>query len=274
MAPTSMPSQSGVSVTPEYQAAAPQPVWPPYPPAAGGVETAMFPMVAEPMPARSASTVRVPLLADELFYVLLDDRNGKLRVHADLAGRALAAALFAELVLGRFISIDDDGVYLDDDARRLATVPRDALQHMVLDVVLGQDEPLAPQHWISYVAATAETEVADRLGRANQITANQRRRITGKVNIYQPARPNDAAWPRARLSEHCRTGRILSQTDLLLVGICHAAGLLHDVLVTAPSGTYDAAVQHVETQLRGHESIFALLHALDRMVTAKAGQLA
>ncbi|GAA0490708.1 hypothetical protein Ade02nite_23600 [Paractinoplanes deccanensis] len=206
-----------------------------------------------------------------MFYIMLDDRTGTLRAHSDLAGKALAAALLAEL--GPWFELDDEIVEPTYDARQRGTVPRDALGHKVLDTILGQRPSLALKEWIAFLADTAEEEVADRLCRANEITVSHRRRLTGKVNVYEPARRTDAAWPRARLSDQCCTGRALSHTDAILVGLCHASGLLHDVLLAAPPGTYESAMQQVAAQLEEPYDV-VLLDVLERMVNAKTGQLA
>jgi hypothetical protein len=227
--------------------------------------------VVEPHGAQAVSTY---LFADDVFFIALDDRTGQMRAHADVVGPALAGALLAELATGAWIEVDRGLLEPATDAWRRQTVPRDALAHKVLDTVLGQREPLPVQQWISFLADTAEREVADRLGRANQILVEQRRRVLSSSTVYKPADTNNAAWPRARLSEHCRTHRHLSDDDVVLAGLCHASGLLHNVLDAAPAGTYDYALRQVQSALADKPAVLAVLGAVESTVTAGASQLA
>ena len=102
----------------------------------------------------------------------------------------------------------------------------------------------------------------------------RRRRGLGKGTAYQPADANDAAWPRARLSEQCRTRRHLEDHDVLLVGLCDASGLLHDVLDAAPAGTYEEALQQVHARVGPASAVAALLAAVEDTVTTDASTLA
>ncbi|MEU4215859.1 GPP34 family phosphoprotein [Actinoplanes sp. NPDC026623] len=231
----------------------------------------MFAAVSDP--ARPQA-VRGYGFADDLFFVALDDRSGLLRVHGDLVGAALAGALLVELAVGKWIEVNDDLVKPSTEALRQRTVPWDALAHKVLDTVLGQRDPLPSREWIAFLADGAEREVADRLARANLISVQRRRRALSMCTFYQPAEKNTAAWPRARLSEHCRVRRELDHRDIVLAGLCHASGLLHNVLDGAPAGTYEQAIQQVYTRLAASASVVALLDAVESTVTADASKLA
>lgn len=233
--------------------------------------TAVFPTITE---AVRPHAVRGGRVADDLFFIALDDRNGLMRVHSDVVGLALAGALLVELALHEWIEVDDDSVEPSADAARRESVPWDALAHKVLDTVLGQHEVLSPREWIEFLSVTAEQEVADRLARANRIVVEHRRRGFRKGNAYEPADANAAAWPRARLSEHCRAHRDLNGHDIALVGLCHASGLLRDVLVAAPAGTYEQTMQQVNDRVAAVPSIVALFGAIESAVAAVASRLA
>ncbi|MEU7906384.1 GPP34 family phosphoprotein [Actinoplanes sp. NPDC049118] len=213
-------------------------------------------------------------LADDLFFIALDDRTGLLRVHGDVVGSVLAGALLVELALGEWIEVLDESVELTGDALLRRKVPLDSLAHKILDTVLGQPDLLSPREWIVFLAGSAEREVADRLARSNQISIERRRRGLSRGTAYQPAEINNAAWPRARLSEHCRSRRDLDVYDVVLAGLCHASGLLHNVLDAAPAGTYEQAMQQVHARLRPFPSVVALLDAVENRVTADAATLA
>ncbi|MET8154701.1 GPP34 family phosphoprotein, partial [Actinoplanes sp. NPDC049668] len=234
-------------------------------------ETTAFATVAN---AARPQAVHGSRIADDLFFVALDDRTGLLRVHGDVVGSVLAGALLAELAVGEWIEVIGDLVKPSGEALRQRTVPGDALAHKVLDTVLGQRDPLPSREWIAFLAAMAEREVADRLARANLIAVQRRRRGLSKGFVYRPAEANLAAWPRARLSEHCRARRELDSHDIVLAGLCHASGLLHHVLDAAPPGTYEQAMQQVCTRLAESASVVALLDAVESTVTADAFKLA
>ena len=212
--------------------------------------------------------------ADDVFFIALDDRTGQMRAHADVVGPALAGALLAELAAGEWIEVDRGLLEPATDTRRRQTVPRDALVHKVLGTVLCEGNWLPVEQWISFLAGTAEREVAERLGRANKIQVEQRRRGLAKSTAYKPADTNNAAWPRARLSEYCRTHRQLADDDVVLAGLCHASGLLHNVLDAAPAGTYDYALQQIQAGLGAKPDVLAVLGAVESAVTAGASQLA
>ncbi|MEU4243118.1 GPP34 family phosphoprotein [Actinoplanes sp. NPDC026619] len=219
--------------------------------------------------------VRSDRVADDLFLVLLDDGNGQMRAHSDVIGSVLAGALLVELAVGGWIEVDAESVEPTTEARQQDMVPGDALAHLMLDTVLGQLEPLSPRDWIAFLADSAEQEVADRLARWNLISVQQRRRVLGGKGVsYKPANNNVAAWPRARLSEHCRRGRELGSHDLALTGLCHASGLLRNVLDGAPAGMYDRAMREVHTRLGPYPSVIALFAAVEGAVTADASALA
>ena len=266
----------GTSADREHPQQAPSPYAPPRAPAwhahvPGPADVDSPAGSVDPHRAQAVSTYR---FADDVFFIALDDRTGQMRAHADVIGPALAGALLAELAAGKWIEVDRGLLEPATDARRRQTVPRDALAHKVLDTVLGQIDPLPVEQWISFLASTAEREVAERLGRANKILVEQRRRGLGKSTVYKPADTNNAAWPRARLSEHCRTHRQLADDDAVLAGLCHASGLLHNVLDAAPAGTYDYALQQIQAGLGAKPDVLAVLGAVESTVTAGASQLA
>jgi hypothetical protein len=212
-------------------------------------------------------------IADDLFLLMLDDRSGRLRVHGDVVGAVLAAALLAELAAGDWIVVGDEALEPGPVAVRRERVPVDALAHLTLETILGRRELRGVREWIAVLAGTAERDVAERLGRAKRISV-KRRRGFGGGNLYPPTNTNDAAWPRARISDHCRSRRRLDFPDVVLVGLCHAAGLLHNVLDDAPDGTYEAAMRQVTDRLAQRPSVTALLIALESSVRADASALA
>ncbi|MEV4709605.1 GPP34 family phosphoprotein [Actinoplanes sp. NPDC049316] len=274
-------SRGAYPVTTSFAREAPQPspYAPPHAPAwhahvpgpADAGSPADVEAIANPDRAQAMNTFP---FADDVFFVALDDRTGQMRAHPDVVGAALAGALLAELAAGEWIEVYRERLEPAADARRGKTVPRDALAHKVLDTILGQADFLPVEQWVSFLADTAEQEVAERLGRANQIVVEQRRRVLSTSTIYKPADKNNAAWPRARLSEQCRAHRQLDAGDVVLAGLCHASGLLHNVLDAAPAGTYDYTMQQIQSRLADHPCVLAVLGAVESIVTARASQLA
>src|SRR5690349_8382104 len=79
-------------------------------------------------------------IADDLFLLMLDDRSGRLRVHGDVVGAVLAAALLAELAAGDWIVVGDEALEPGPVAVRRERVPVDALAHLTLETILGRRE--------------------------------------------------------------------------------------------------------------------------------------
>ena len=171
-----------------------------------------------------------PLIADDLFRVAHDDW-GKNRLHPDVVGIGLGAALLGELLITGYVSIRDDLLipvqYTD---------PIDELAAAVLHHILTEPRPLGVRTWLRYLATSGLTggpiyeHVARRLERGGHVQAEKRGLLRRKVR-YVPRDFNTAAWPWARISAHLRRHENLDAADTILGGLILATDLHRHVLV-------------------------------------------
>lgn len=169
------------------------------------------------------------LLADEFFLIAHDDQTGRPRLHQSAITHGLAAALLGELAAAGRISFDRGHIYVLD--RR---PPADALQHLILDRLVGEPQHAATRTWLSYLAATAHEEVARRLWQAGKVEPQQQRKFFRTVAVHVPTDMNVAAWSWARLSTKLRQYEDLDAFDLALAGICVSCRLDQFILDGAP----------------------------------------
>src|SRR5207247_5419662 len=85
------------------------------------------------------------LLADDLFFVMHDDRTGRPRLHPRAVGLGLAGALLGELMLFARLSIQDGMLTVVDDRP-----PRDAVILTLLDQVLAERQPDGVRTWLAF----------------------------------------------------------------------------------------------------------------------------
>ncbi|MEU5529345.1 GPP34 family phosphoprotein [Micromonospora chersina] len=191
-------------------------------------------MHLEPTPARhrqpqGSGPDRPALLADEFFLIAHDDQTGRPRLHQSAITHGLAAALLGELAAAGRISFDRGHIYVLDHRP-----PADALQHLILDRLIGEPQHTATRTWLSYLAATAHDEVARRLWQAGTVEPQQQRKFLRMVTVHVPTDMNVAAWSWARLSTKLRQYEELDPFDLALAGIAASCRLDQFILDGAP----------------------------------------
>jgi hypothetical protein len=167
-----------------------------------------------------------PLVADDMFRLAHRDHDGALLLHADAVGLGLAAALLAELLIARRVTIRNGLVVVIDTAP-----PIDALAHTVLDHLTGEAAAHPVRTWLTFLARTAHEDVALRLLRAGHVREEASRRLLSRSVRYVPTDINTAAWPWARLSQLLRAGRQLDDVDTILGGLVLATDLYRKVLL-------------------------------------------
>lgn len=182
---------------------------------------------------------RWPLLADDMFRVTHEDRDGGRLLHSDVAGLGLAAALLGELLLAGRITFRAGQVIVVD--RR---PPLDALAHAVLDQLAGEAVAHPIRVWLTFVARTAYTDVAQRLLRAGHVRTRTSRRLFTTTTRYVPVNMNTAAWPWARLSTQLASGRELDAFDTVLSGLVLATDL-HRIVLSGPAAEVTAQLQAI-----------------------------
>ncbi|MGC4770485.1 GOLPH3/VPS74 family protein [Micromonospora sp. DT44] len=167
-------------------------------------------------PVRAVGTAVAisPRIADEFFFMAHDDRTGQPRLHRTALALGLSAALLAELYYEGRITFDRGRV------RVLAnSPPKDWLQHVVLDRLIGQPQYVETRIWLSFLATTAYEQVATRMWQVGLLQQQQTSRLWRQRTVYVPADMNTAAWSSARLSQQLRTYQQLTHFDVALAGL-------------------------------------------------------
>ncbi|MGC5661712.1 GOLPH3/VPS74 family protein [Micromonospora sp. WMMD723] len=168
-------------------------------------------------PARAVATAhrQPPLIANDFYFLAHHDQTGQPRLFPAAISLGLAAGLLMELHYAGRISFSQGAVHVWRDG----PTPADWLQHKILDRMLSEQQNTPVRQWLSFLATTAEEQVAQRMTQAGllreQTTGPRWRRRT----VYVPTDINTAAWPWARLSQQLRNRRDLFEHDVLLAGL-------------------------------------------------------
>ena len=165
------------------------------------------------------------LLADDLFFVMHDDRTGKPRLHPRAIGLGLAAGLLGELMLFARLTIRDGVLTVVDDRP-----PRDAVIHALLDHVIDEPRPHGLRTWLAFFSQGAGEQVAKRLERAGYVTRVEPRWPRRSGVRWVPTDMSTAAWPAARLRHRLHREEPLATPDVVLAGLVDATGLSPQVL--------------------------------------------
>lgn len=174
------------------------------------------------------------LLADEFFFVALDDRTGRPRLSPKVFGLGLAGALLGELLLAERITVEGDHVRVVN-----RHPPADALTHTILDHLLAERAEHPARSWLVFLARRSAEQVADRLWRAGLIRQEQSRRLWRSEPIYPPTDVNTAYSPTARLAHGLSRGRQMTWPDAALCGLAVATGLDDHLLYTSDRAARD-----------------------------------
>src|SRR5262245_7797119 len=97
-------------------------------------------------------------LADDLFFVVHDDRTGRPRLLPRAIGLGLAAGLLGELMLVGRLAMTDGVLAVADDRP-----PRDAVIHALLDQVIVERPSHGLRTWLAFFSRAAAEQVAKRL---------------------------------------------------------------------------------------------------------------
>jgi hypothetical protein len=159
------------------------------------------------------------LLADDFFFAVHDDVNGKLRLTERATGLGLAGALLGELILFRKITVDR-GMAVVINHRPV----RDALVNVVLEDLLGEAEPRPVRDWLRYLGRNAYESVAQRMMREGLVRVGQVKRFR-RATTYRPVDLNSAAWPIVRVAQKLARQEALVLPDVVLAGLLCATGL-------------------------------------------------
>lgn len=199
-------------------------------------------------------------LAEDLFWVMHRDRDGKLLVHPRVAGLGLAAALLVGMLRTDAIEVRDGRVIVGERHELVVaggewTYGGIALRFVTQ--VLREPRPHPVRTWVEFVAGSAYEQVARWLVRVGKLHVIRRRFRDPR---YEPVSMNDAAWARARLSTMVVRRDAPGPFDTALCGLLFATDLHLSVLSDGDT----AAVQQVRDWVHDTtpDDVRAVLHAL------------
>jgi hypothetical protein len=198
------------------------------------------------------------LLADEFFFIALDDRTGRPRLSLKVLGLGLAGALLAELILEDRITVVGNRLRVLN-----SRPPADALTHTILDHVVAETEDHPVRTWLVFLARRSTEQVADRLWRAGHIRRGQSRRVwrSRPEVIYPPTDVNTAYWPTARLANKLGRGEQMTWPEATLCGLAVATGLDGHLLYTSDPGARDYLRHIIEHLTPSLHALVWHLHA-------------
>lgn len=201
-----------------------------------------------------------PLLADEYFFLAVEERAGKRRLHPKAVGLGLGAALLAELVFNDCIDIYDGQVFPLQEARK----PRTRLGLTTFRHIVEFPQHRELRTWLPFLAVDALANVGQRLEEAGLVTPVQRGLLRRRVNFLPVL--NRAATPAVRLT-NLLTSRTWPDTyDAGLLALVHATGLTWHLLWNPETAA--AGAEHLNQIL---SRLPAPLHELAQTCEALVG---
>jgi hypothetical protein len=204
---------------------------------------------------------RLPV-ADAYYFIAHDYMVGRRRLHPNVMGIGLGAALLGELVFTGNLDVRGGIVYVIG-----WHPPGDALLHEVLAHMIDQPQHRDLPTWLAFLSVTALGRVSGRLRTSHMLTEVERRRIIGTRRVLVPSDVNYASWQAIRLERLLNTSVRMGQADCFLAGLVSATGLMPHVL-------WDPDTSHVGYDVLPH-AIAALvpqLSAIVRQAESAVGQ--
>ncbi|WP_432834058.1 GOLPH3/VPS74 family protein [Dactylosporangium sp. CA-092794] len=198
---------------------------------------------------RAAGWVTGPL-ADDVFRLCHDDRDGRPLLDGTAVRIGLASALIGELGWAGRVAIDGGLLYA-----RPGPPLRDTLAQAALADILGEPVRRDLPTWLRYFAMEAYDRVARRLVAGHHLIPQRRRRMH-RFTGYLPSDRNRHVWPRARLGTSLGHRRPLSPHDVHLLGIAEAIGLLPIIVDGRGTAAHDWFAAHWES---AHPDVQALI---------------
>jgi hypothetical protein len=195
-------------------------------------------------------------LADEFFLIAWDTAgSGAPLLHAQATSLGLAGALLGELVLTMHVDIRGGGVRVAD--RRPAG---DALTQSVLNEMNNAPEHTDVRTWLAYLARHSVAAVATRLIDAGLVDRKESRMLWHKNVRYVATDYARGAWPAVRVERMMVNGQLMTPSDMALVALIDATGLLDALLIERRDrtsarrylGTLMATIPYPLRDLVGH----------------------
>ena len=160
-------------------------------------------------------------LADELFLITHDFRNGKAKLSEPALGIGLSAALLAELVFSGSLVVADGRLALGEyppPPERLT----EALLEQTRQELFRQAVPV--RDWLASHRRLVVELVADRMVRAGELTREQHKRLGRTTTRFYPTKPSEAFIRVQRLSSYLRTRIEISAGDAVLAALVTVMG--------------------------------------------------
>ncbi len=182
-------------------------------------------------------------IADQLFLVAHDEYNGRTRVHEDMLGLALGAALMVELMFPpEQIQLVGGSVLL---VSHHSPPPVEPLQHRAINLMRRERRPQSIANWLKVLGFDARDQVAGRLADAGLVIKdNERRILRSPVVVYRATSPEWAAYAATRLHRALHEEPMYT-VDAMLAALVACVGLLGHVTFACnqphPSGELLAA---------------------------------
>jgi hypothetical protein len=165
-------------------------------------------------------------LADEFFLISWDTAvSGTPILHAQATSLGLAGALLGELVLLERLMIRGAKVWVIDRAP-----VGDALTAGILHLMHSAPEHSEVRTWLEYLARGAVDSVGRRLMSAGLVTRHRSRTPLRKHARYMATDFAKGAWPVHRVEMMLANRRRMTPTDLALVSLISATGLLDSIV--------------------------------------------
>ncbi len=180
------------------------------------------------------------LVADDLYLMAHDDVTGRSFLQPRALGLGLAGGLLAELMLAGSISLSDGWLVVSGLA------PPDDLGCAVHAQVLGEVEARPARDWLMFLACTATSDVAWRLGRGGYLIEVAARR-PWRATRWLPADSDCAFATLARARPALERPDTAKAHGTVLAGLAIACGLGSRLL---PYGPPDARRQLAEAVRR------------------------
>ena len=160
------------------------------------------------------------LVADDLYLMAHDDRNGKPRLQPRPLGIGLAGALLTELMLAGWI-----GLRRNTAVVIVPGVARDTvMRHVLLKQMADEPGPQPVQAWLRFLARGAARDVAVRLEQAGYL-GHVRSWIPGRQGRWVPVNPDWAFAPMLRVRSALDPARPVTPHAAALAGLAVACGL-------------------------------------------------
>jgi Golgi phosphoprotein 3 (GPP34) len=186
-------------------------------------------------------------LADDLYLLAHDDVTGRAFLQPRALGLGLAGGLLAELVVTDSIRVWAGGIEIVSRA-----APGDGLARRVLGLALTEPQQHPLQEWLTFLAASAGQNVADRLGESGYLTRVSSRR-PWRDGRWVPVDPDCAFAPLIRVRAALDPARPVTATDTALAGLAAACGLGSRLLPYGPPDgrrCLEGAVRQLSPSLR------------------------